>query len=111
VAPDPDAWTALVLKVNDLDRSGEPSWPRERLAALATPTLLMIGDADVVRPEHTMDMFRLLGGGVPGGFGEPPRAQLAVLPGTSHEGMLERTGWLSSMILAFLRSSPTGRTA
>jgi pimeloyl-ACP methyl ester carboxylesterase len=106
VAPDPHAWTALVLKVNQLDRSGEPSWPRERLAALQSPTLLMIGDADIVRPEHTMEMFRLLGGGMPGDSGELPRAQLAVLPGTSHVGMLERTNWLSSMILAFLKTAP-----
>jgi pimeloyl-ACP methyl ester carboxylesterase len=41
-------------------------WPKEQLAALQVPTLLMIGDADVVRPEHTVEMFRLLGGGVPG---------------------------------------------
>src|SRR5262249_22948001 len=102
VAPDPRAWISLVKKVNQLDRSGEPSWPRERLAALHRPTLLIIGDADVVRPEHTVEMFRLLGGGVPLGSAEQPQVQLAVLPGTSHEGMLERTDWLSSMILKFL---------
>lgn len=90
VAPDPGAWMPLVAKVNELDRSGEPAWPRQRIAALQVPTLLIIGDADVVRPEHTVEMFRLL------------PAQLAILPGTSHEGMLERTGWLASMILSFL---------
>jgi pimeloyl-ACP methyl ester carboxylesterase len=61
VAPDPDAWTSLVVKVNQLDRAGV-SWPKERLAALQAPTLLIIGDADVVRPEHTVEMFRLLDG-------------------------------------------------
>jgi pimeloyl-ACP methyl ester carboxylesterase len=101
VAPDPAAWISLVKKVNQLDRSGEPSLLREKVAALHLPTLLIIGDADVVRPEHTIEMFRLLGGGVPFGTREQ-RAQLAVLPGTSHEGMLERTDWLASMILAFL---------
>src|SRR5919106_269754 len=95
VAPDPDAWTSLVVKVNQLDRAGV-SWPRERLAALQIPTPLIIGDADVVRPEHTVEMFRLLGGGVPGDLVELPPAQLAVLPGTSHVGLLDRVGWLSS---------------
>jgi hypothetical protein len=33
---------------------------------------------------------------------EVPRAQLALLPGTSHEGVLDRVGWLSSMIVGFL---------
>jgi pimeloyl-ACP methyl ester carboxylesterase len=105
VAPDPDAWTSLVVKVNQLDRAGM-SWPKERLAALQVPTLLIIGDADVVRPEHTVEMFRLLGGGVPGDLVELPKAQLAVLPGTTHEGMLNRVDWLSSMILAFLPDAP-----
>jgi hypothetical protein len=30
------------------------------------------------------------------------RAQLAVLPGTTHEGALDRAEWLSSMMNAFL---------
>ena len=106
VAPDPDAWTSLVVKVNQLDRAGEPAWPKERLAALRLPTLLISGDADVVRPEHTVEMFRLLGAGVPGDLVGLPRAQLAVLPGTSHVGMLDRVDWLSSMILAFLTPAP-----
>jgi pimeloyl-ACP methyl ester carboxylesterase len=106
VAPDPDAWTDLVVKVNVLDRAGEPSWPRQRLAGLRVPTLLIIGDADVVVPEHTVEMFRLLGGGVVGDLGVLPSAQLAILPGTSHVGLLERIDWLSSMILAFLTPSP-----
>jgi pimeloyl-ACP methyl ester carboxylesterase len=101
VAPDPDAWTSLVVKINELDRSGH-SWPRERLAALRAPTLLAIGDADIVRPEHTVEMFRLLGGRGPLAPEEPTKAQLAVLPGTSHEGLLNRVDWLASMIAEFL---------
>src|SRR5262245_44886597 len=101
VAPDPDAWTGLVVKMNQLDREGT-SWPRERVAELEVPTLLINGDGDIVRPEHAVEMFRLLGGGMLGDLVEPPRAQLALLPGTSHEGMLERVDWLSSVILAFL---------
>jgi pimeloyl-ACP methyl ester carboxylesterase len=101
VAPDPDAWSSLVTKVNRLDRAGV-SWPKERLAALRVPTLLIIGDADLVRPEHAVEMFRLLGGGVPGDLVGVPPARLAVLPGTTHVGMLDRVGWLSSMILEFL---------
>ena len=105
VAPDPDAWTSLVVKLNQLDRAGEPSWPRERVAALSAPTLLINGDSDIVRPEHAVEMFRLLGGGVPGDLVGPARAQLALLPGTSHEGVLERVDWLSSMITSFLGPS------
>jgi pimeloyl-ACP methyl ester carboxylesterase len=106
VAPELDGWTSLVVKTNELDRAGV-SWPKERLAALRVPTLLVIGDADVVRPEHTVEMFRLLGGGVPGDLVTLPPAQLAVLPGTSHVGLLARPEWLSSMIHAFLAPART----
>jgi hypothetical protein len=43
---------------------------------------------------------------VPGDLGELPHAQLAVLPGTTHVGLLDRVDWLSSMIVAFLRPPP-----
>lgn len=101
VAPDPEAWTSLVAKVNQQDRAGV-SFSKDRLAGLHVPTLLIIGDADVVRPEHAVEMFRLLGGGVPGDLGPMPQTQLAVLPGTTHVGVLDRVDWLASMILAFL---------
>jgi pimeloyl-ACP methyl ester carboxylesterase len=101
VAPDPDAWPALVAKVNELDRRFT-GWPADDVRAVRAPTLLVVGDADIVRPEHTAEMFRLLGGGGPGDLGDLPPSQLAVLPGTSHVGLLERTAWLASMILPFL---------
>jgi pimeloyl-ACP methyl ester carboxylesterase len=104
VAPDPDAWCSLVAKVNDLDRT-HGGWSKARLESFRIPTLLIIGDADVVRPEHAVEMFRLLGGGVPGGLAELPQSQLAVLPGTTHEGIVDRVDWLSSMILSFASSS------
>jgi pimeloyl-ACP methyl ester carboxylesterase len=101
VAPDPAGWPALVTKVNELDRTFKGIPPAD-LAAVTAPTLLIIGDADIVRPEHTVEMFRLLGGGVPGDLVPLPPAQLAILPGTSHVGMLEHTDWLHSMISRFL---------
>jgi pimeloyl-ACP methyl ester carboxylesterase len=56
-------------------------WPPEDIRSIAAPTLLMIGDADSVRPEHAVEMFRLL-----------PRAQLAVLPGGHGAYIGEVTG-------------------
>jgi hypothetical protein len=57
-----------------------------------------------------MKMFRLLGGGVAGDIAGLPASQLAVLPGTSHIGLLDRVDWLRSMILEFLGSpEPSSR--
>jgi pimeloyl-ACP methyl ester carboxylesterase len=103
VAPDPGAWPVLVAKNNQLDRTFA-GWPDEALQQLAAPVLLIIGDSDIVRPEHTMKMFRLLGGGVIGELAGLPASQLAILPGTSHVGLLDRVDWLQSMILQFLGS-------
>jgi pimeloyl-ACP methyl ester carboxylesterase len=47
------------------------------------PTLLIIGDSDIVRPERAVETFRLLGG-VPGDIDGLPNSRLAVLPGTTH---------------------------
>jgi hypothetical protein len=47
-------------------------------------------------------MFRLLGGGVNGDLAGLSRSRLAVLPGTSHTGLLRRVDWLGTMILDFL---------
>jgi pimeloyl-ACP methyl ester carboxylesterase len=101
VAPDPSAWPVLVAKNRELDRTFS-GWPDQDIQAVTTPALLIIGDSDIVRPEHTMKMFRLLGGGVIGDLAGLPASQLAVLPGTSHVGLLDRVDWLQSMILEFL---------
>jgi hypothetical protein len=47
-------------------------------------------------------MFRLRGGGVFGDVAGLPAAQLAILPGTTHVGMLDRAEWLAAMIVPFL---------
>jgi pimeloyl-ACP methyl ester carboxylesterase len=100
VAPDPDAWPALVGKVGDLDRSFA-GWTASEVQQVRAPALLIIGDSDIVRPEHTVQMFRLLGGGVVGDLAVPSASQLAVLPGTSHVGLLDRVDYLQ-LILEFL---------
>jgi pimeloyl-ACP methyl ester carboxylesterase len=101
VAPHPENWHQLVTKVAEFDRTIADR-PREAIASLKPPALLIIGDSDIVRPEHVVEMFRLLGGGVAGDLVGLPRSQLAVLPGTTHVTLVDRAEWLSSMILAFL---------
>ncbi len=76
--------------------------PPEAIQAIKAPTLVMISDSDVVRPEHVVQMFRLLGGGVPGDVAGLPHSQLAVLPGTTPVTLVDRADWLLSMITPFL---------
>jgi pimeloyl-ACP methyl ester carboxylesterase len=100
-APNPDDFPTLVAKMKRLDM--EPfAWPPEDIRGIAAPTLLNVGDSDVVRPEHAVVMFRLLGGGVAGDLAGLLNSRLAVLPGTTHVTLVHRADWLVSMIGEFL---------
>jgi pimeloyl-ACP methyl ester carboxylesterase len=106
-APRPDDWPTLVTKMRDLDLAWA-GWSAESVRSITAPALLVIGDSDVVRPEHAAEMFRLLGGGVEGDTGGLPASQLAVLPGTSHTAVVHRVEWLLSMVTAFLDAPVAG---
>ncbi|HZB83572.1 MAG TPA: alpha/beta hydrolase [Rubrobacteraceae bacterium] len=105
-APHPDDFPTLVAKMKQLDM--EPfAWPPEDIRGIAGPTLLIVGDSDVIRLEHAVELFRLLGGGVMGDLTGLPKSQLAVLPSTTHfvppgSGVLDRGDWLLSIIGEFL---------
>ena len=101
IAPNPEDFPTLVDKLKRLD--GEiQDWPDEDIRSIKAPTLLIVPDSDVVRPEHALEMFRLIGGGVAGDLAGLPNSRLAVLPGTTHVGLVERSDWLVSMIGEFL---------
>src|SRR3712207_3715969 len=107
-APNPEDFPTLVAKLKRLDM--EPfAWPADDIRGIAAPTLIVAGDSDVVRLEHAVELFRLLGGGVMGDLAGLPKSQLAVLPGTAHfvppgSGLLDRADWLASMIGGFLEA-------
>ena len=101
IAPHPGDWPKLVTKIKDLDVNWR-GLSDDQLRSIKVPTLLIVGDADVVRPEHVVQMFRLLGGGMPGDLAGLPRSQLAVLPGTTHVTLITKTDWLLSMVRPFL---------
>lgn len=102
IAPRPDDFATLFAKKTAMDQQIKDV-PAEAVRALEAPLLIIIGDSDLVRPEHAVEMFRLLGGGV---FGDMPpgmpNSQLAILPGTSHVSILSRADLLIPMITAFL---------
>jgi pimeloyl-ACP methyl ester carboxylesterase len=101
LAPNPENFPVLVEKLVQLD-SKAPNWTAEDIQSIESPTLIIIGDSDSVRPEHAVDMFRLRGGGVDGELAGLPNAQLAILPATTHISVLFRVDWLESMITSFL---------
>ncbi|QOY91992.1 alpha/beta hydrolase [Paludibaculum fermentans] len=71
--------------------------PDAAIRGIAAPTLVVVGDSDVVRPEHAVELFRLL-----------PRGRLAVLPGTDHMAVMGRAGWLVPMVEEWLGMADEG---
>jgi len=78
-------WGVLFGKLGELMRK-DYDWSAQ-VAEITAPTLLVFADADSVRPEHMVEFWKALGGGLrdAGVSGaERPAAQLAVLPGLTH---------------------------
>jgi pimeloyl-ACP methyl ester carboxylesterase len=108
IAPNPDGWLALTEKKLAMDRDWQ-GWDPAMIQAIQVPVMIVIGDSDIVRPEHAVEFFRLLGGGVPGDLTGLPRARLAVLPGTTHVTLVwEHPEWLATMVDAFLAAPVDG---
>ena len=84
-SPRPEAWPTFVARMRQL-LSEDYDWT-EGVAALKTPTLILVGDADGLRLAHVVEFFGLLGGGQgDGDLSGLPSSQLAVLPSTTHVG-------------------------
>lgn len=107
-SPKPEAWPNVVARMRQL-LSEDYDWTQD-VAALKTPTLILVGDGDGLRLAHALEFFGLLGGGKADGDlrGLSP-AQLAVLPSTTHvgwappyHGIMNRTHLLLPIITEFL---------
>jgi len=66
-------------------------WTSQEVQSINAPTLVVIGDHDIVRPEHAVMMYRLI-----------PNAHLTILPDTDHMTIVKRAEWLLPMIGSFL---------
>jgi len=109
VAPKPEDWPVLVARLGQLLRE-EYDWSTA-VAAIKAPTLIVVGDADSIRPAHALEMFGLLGGGkADGAMGGLANSQLAVLPGTTHMNILARTDRLLPIVVSFLDAPLPERT-
>jgi pimeloyl-ACP methyl ester carboxylesterase len=94
-----------VLNIDDQNISDE------EMRSISAKTMVIIGDADGVKPEHAMTMFKLRGGGdeEAAASGVPqkvPVARLVIMPATSHIGISGESAVLVPMVSAFLDDEP-----
>jgi len=101
VAPDPKGWNNFITKMKVMITA--PYDFTAKMKGLPQPTLIILGDADGITSEHASEMYHVRGGGQNGDLAGIPAAQLAVLPGTSHTGVMMRTDWLLTYITPFIK--------
>ena len=99
---DPGHFPEFVEKVISIDLKPY-DWSKD-VKNIEAPIFMAIGDADGVRYEHAVELFRVKGGGQMGDIHGLPKSRLAILPSTTHIGMMRRTDWLIPMISDFLDS-------
>jgi pimeloyl-ACP methyl ester carboxylesterase len=106
LSPTPEAFPTLVEKLKALDASPH-DWPEDAIRAIRGKTMVIVGDADGVTLEHAVELFRLRGGGdekiaAEGFMTGPPPARLAILPGTSHVGIMAEAELIARLVTPFL---------
>ncbi len=85
VAPDPSEFPAVLDNMGAFMRNAY-DW-RDAVKSLEMPVMLVYADSDMIRPEHMVEYYQLLGGGLrDAGWQRENMAQnrLAILPGLTH---------------------------
>jgi pimeloyl-ACP methyl ester carboxylesterase len=94
-SPDgPEHWPVLFSKFVEMTQR-EPHIPVDELAQISAPTLVVIGDDDMVSIEHSAALLRAI-----------PNSELAVVPGASHAVVIEKPELLNRIVLDFLENEP-----
>ncbi|NUU23720.1 MAG: alpha/beta hydrolase [Streptomycetaceae bacterium] len=104
--PDAAAFDAYLEKMKVLGRNDQ-NISDAQMRSISAKTMVIAGDADAVKPEHALAMFKLRGGGNgeaagSGALRQVPAARLVILPATSHIGIFGEFAVLAPMVRAFL---------
>lgn len=91
VAPKPNEFSHTLQRVKESVANSQDVTVAQ-LRAITAPTLIIVGDRDILPMEHVVRFYQGL-----------PNGQLAIFPGTDHfPGMVDRADWQLAMIPAFL---------
>jgi len=109
LSPTPDAFPALIEDLKEMEERPY-GWSEDEVRAIDDKTMIVIGDADGVVLEHAVELFKLRGGAdaelaAKGVMTDVPRTRLAVLPATSHVGMMARAQLIADLVTPFLEDT------
>jgi hypothetical protein len=107
---DPKAFDAYIEKMRVLNVEDQ-NISDAHMRSIQAKTMVIVGDADGVKPEHAVAVFKLRGGGdeeaaATGAMSKVPQARLVNLPATSHISISAVVQVLEPMITAFLDDVP-----
>jgi len=111
IAPKPQEFPKLLDAMGALMR--QPYDWSASVKQLSMPVMLVYGDADMIRPEHIVSFYQLLGGGQrDAGWTREhmSRNRLAILPNVTHYEM-GTTPALASTVLSFLDTPSDAKAA
>ncbi|HEX2401284.1 MAG TPA: alpha/beta hydrolase [Mycobacterium sp.] len=108
--PDAKAYDAYLEKMKVLNIEDQ-NISDAQMRSMSAKTMVIVGDADGVKPEHAVAMFKLRGGGdeeaaASGTLQKVPAARMVILPAMSHIGISAETAVLVPMVSAFLDDVP-----
>jgi len=72
----------------------QPNYTIEQLKSINAPTLVMAGDSDIIRIEHTIELAHSI-----------PQAQLCIYPGAPHGWVSEKSDAFNRIVFEFLQRS------
>jgi pimeloyl-ACP methyl ester carboxylesterase len=91
ISPDaPHTLLEKIIRMNQIWKT-EPDISLKEIASIQCPVLVMAGDDDVIKHEHTISLYENL-----------PLGQLAIIPGTSHGLVKEKPALMIAIIMQFL---------
>jgi pimeloyl-ACP methyl ester carboxylesterase len=91
MSPTPDQFDPFVAQISEMWAT-QPNWTDDQVAAITTPTAIVVGDHDeAILPAHTEKMAGLI-----------PGAALVILPEASHFAMLQAPDEYIAAIRAFI---------
>jgi pimeloyl-ACP methyl ester carboxylesterase len=93
-----DHFEVVLAKAVALFRA-EPTLTVDDLATISAPTLVLVGDDDLVELDHTASLYEALAAG-----------RLAIVPGTSHAVPLEAPSEVARLVLDFIVADDPPRT-
>ena len=91
ISPDePDTLLEKTIRMNQIWKT-EPDISLSDIAAIQCPVLVLAGDDDVIKHDHTIALYEAL-----------PLGQLGIIPGTSHGLIKEKPALAMAVIMQFL---------